>query len=80
MRYQGHMSWDQTIPSMVAYVAENAPLTEPLRAEEVGQAAAFLCSPLASGITGTILYVDKGYHAMAAPADVGGLMDTLGAD
>ena len=35
-----------------------------LTAEEVGTAAAFLCSPLASGITGTTLYVDKGYHAM----------------
>ena len=29
-----------------------------------GTAAAFLCSPLASGITGSILFVDKGYHAM----------------
>ncbi len=45
------------------------PLTEPLRAEEVGQAAAFLCSPLASGITGTVVYVDKGYHAMGMPVD-----------
>jgi enoyl-[acyl-carrier protein] reductase I len=31
---------------------------------EVANAAAFLCSPLASGITGTVVYVDKGYHAM----------------
>jgi enoyl-[acyl-carrier protein] reductase I len=52
------------IQKMVAYVAENAPLSEPLDASEVGAAAAFLCSPLASGITGTTLYVDKGYHAM----------------
>jgi enoyl-[acyl-carrier protein] reductase I len=57
------------IDRMVVYVAENAPLTEPLRAKEVGQAAAFLCSPLASGITGTVLYVDKGYHAMGMPVD-----------
>jgi enoyl-[acyl-carrier protein] reductase I len=57
------------IDRMVAYVAENAPLTEPLHAEEVGQAAAFLCSPLASGITGTVVYVDKGYHAMGMPVD-----------
>lgn len=57
------------IDRMVAYVAENAPLTESLRAEEVGQAAAFLCSPLASGITGTVVYVDKGYHAMGMPVD-----------
>jgi enoyl-[acyl-carrier protein] reductase I len=52
------------IEKMVAYVSHNAPLTEPLRASEVGQVAAFLCSPLASGITGTVVYVDKGYHAM----------------
>jgi enoyl-[acyl-carrier protein] reductase I len=36
----------------------------PLIAEEVGHAAAFLSSPLGSGITGTIVYVDKGYHSM----------------
>lgn len=52
------------IEQMVEYVARNSPLTEPLRAPEVGVAAAFLCSPLASGITGTVLYVDKGYHSM----------------
>ena len=42
---------------------------EPLRADEVGPAAAFLSSPLGSGITGTVLYVDKGFHCMGAPAD-----------
>jgi enoyl-[acyl-carrier protein] reductase I len=52
------------IEKMVEYCAANSPLAEPLRAEEVGTAAAFLCSPLASGITGTTVYVDKGYHAM----------------
>jgi enoyl-[acyl-carrier protein] reductase I len=52
------------IGKMVEYVGANAPLTEHLTAEEVGTATAFLCSPLASGITGTTLYVDKGYHAM----------------
>jgi enoyl-[acyl-carrier protein] reductase I len=52
------------IEKMVQYVSANAPLTEMLTAEEVGTATAFLCSPLASGITGTTLYVDKGYHAM----------------
>jgi len=49
---------------MVDYCAKNSPLSEPLTAEEVGLAAAFICSPLASGITGTTLYVDKGYHSM----------------
>ncbi|MEP7066011.1 MAG: SDR family oxidoreductase, partial [Gemmatimonadota bacterium] len=52
------------IEKMVGYVAANAPLTVPLIAPEVGQAAAFLASPLASGITGSVVYVDKGYHAM----------------
>jgi enoyl-[acyl-carrier protein] reductase I len=35
-----------------------------LDAAEVGHTAAFLASPLASGITGATVYVDKGYHAM----------------
>ncbi len=52
------------IERMVEYCAENSPLTDPLQAAEVGNAAAFLSSPLASGITGTVLYVDKGYHSM----------------
>lgn len=67
------------IHKMIKYYELNAPLPDALRAEEVGHAAAFLCSPLASGITGTTLYVDKGYHAMATPADVEGLIDTLDA-
>ena len=52
------------IDKMVAYCAENSPLTEPLTAGEVGSVAAFLSSPLAGGITGTTVYVDKGYHTM----------------
>jgi enoyl-[acyl-carrier protein] reductase I len=52
------------IERMVDYVGKNAPLTDHLVAEEVGNATAFLCSPLASGITGTTLYVDKGFHTM----------------
>ena len=55
---------------MVQYYAANSPLPEPLTAEEVGRAAAFLCSPLASGITGTIVYVDKGYHSMGMSLSV----------
>lgn len=61
------------IDKMVTYCAANAPLTDPLTAEEVGSVAAFLSSPLASGITGTTIYVDKGYHTMGmAIAGVGG--------
>jgi enoyl-[acyl-carrier protein] reductase I len=52
------------IEKMVDYVGNNAPLTDHLTADEVGAATAFLCSPLASAITGTVVYVDKGYHAM----------------
>ncbi len=52
------------IEKMVAYVSANAPLTAELTAAEVGNVTAFLCSPLASGITGTTVFVDKGYHAM----------------
>jgi enoyl-[acyl-carrier protein] reductase I len=48
----------------------NAPLRDRLPAVAVGSAAAFLCSPLASGITGAVVHVDKGYHAMAVPADL----------
>jgi enoyl-[acyl-carrier protein] reductase I len=59
------------IDAMVAYCAANTPLAEPLSATEVGTAAAFLCSPLASGITGTTIYVDKGYHAMGMAVDRG---------
>ena len=52
------------IEKMVEYCAGNSPLTQPLQAEEVGKVAAFLSSPLATGITGTVVYVDKGYHSM----------------
>ena len=52
------------IEKMVEYCAGNSPLTQPLQAEEVGRVAAFLSSPLATGITGTVVYVDKGYHSM----------------
>ncbi|MEO7040689.1 MAG: enoyl-[acyl-carrier-protein] reductase [Gemmatimonadaceae bacterium] len=52
------------IERMVAYCEQNSPLAQRLEAEEVGTVAAFLSSPLASGITGSTVYVDKGYHAM----------------
>jgi enoyl-[acyl-carrier protein] reductase I len=56
------------IEKMVAYYKEHSPLPEELEAREVGNVAAFLCSPLASGITGATVYVDKGYHAMGIMA------------
>lgn len=57
------------IQRMVDYCAANSPLPEALDAMDVGHAAAFLASPLAAGITGTMLYVDKGYHAMGMAVD-----------
>jgi enoyl-[acyl-carrier protein] reductase I len=59
------------IERMVEYCEQNSPLPQKLAAEEVGYAAAFMCCPLASGITGTTLYVDKGYHAMGMAVALG---------
>lgn len=57
------------ISEMIDYAERNAALPEKLTAEEVGATAAFLSSPLASGITGTVVYVDKGYQAMGIAVD-----------
>jgi enoyl-[acyl-carrier protein] reductase I len=62
------------IEKMVDYYAANAPLTQPLTAREVGTTAAFLASPLASGITGATIYVDKGYHAMGVAVTAGDIL------
>ena len=50
--------------SMLARVAEVAPLRRNVTLEDVGNAAAFLCSDLAGGITGEILYVDGGFNTV----------------
>lgn len=57
------------IDRMINYSGENAPLSKELKAAEIGNAAAFLTSSLASAITGTILYVDNGLHAMGVAVD-----------
>ncbi|KAK2381405.1 enoyl-[acyl-carrier-protein] reductase [NADH], chloroplastic [Trifolium repens] len=57
------------IDMMIDYSTANAPLQKELSAEEVGNAAAFLSSPLASAITGTVLYVDNGLNAMGVGVD-----------
>lgn len=49
---------------MLEHVEQHAPLRRSVTIEEVGNAAAFLCSDLASGITGEITYVDAGYNIM----------------
>jgi len=52
------------ILDMIHHVEEVAPLRRTVTQLEVGNTAAFLCSDLASGITGQILYVDAGYEIM----------------
>jgi enoyl-[acyl-carrier protein] reductase I len=57
---------------MLEYNEKNAPLRRNVTIEEVGNAAAFLLSDLASGITGEIVYVDCGFRSVAfGPAAVG---------
>jgi enoyl-[acyl-carrier protein] reductase I len=55
---------DHNIEKMIEYAAARSPLPRGITAEEVANTAAFLCSPLASGITGEVLYVDCGYNVM----------------
>jgi enoyl-[acyl-carrier protein] reductase I len=59
------------IDTMIKYTAANSPLPRAIDASDVGHTAAFLCSPLASAITGSVVYVDNGFHAMgmAVPAE-----------
>lgn len=49
---------------MLSHNEKVTPLRKNVSAEDVGNAAAFLCSDLAAGITGEILHVDAGYHAI----------------
>jgi enoyl-[acyl-carrier protein] reductase I len=49
---------------MLARVAEVAPMRRNVTLEDVGNTAAFLCSDLAAGITGEILYVDSGFSTV----------------
>lgn len=46
------------------------PLKRNVTADEVGNTAAFLCSDLASGITGEVVHVDAGYHAVSSMSDL----------
>lgn len=53
---------------MLSYNEAATPLRRNVTIDEVGNAAAFLCSDMASGITGEILYVDGGFNTVAMPA------------
>jgi enoyl-[acyl-carrier protein] reductase I len=59
---------------MLSHVASASPIKRNVTIEDVGNAAAFLCSDLAAGITGEILYVDGGYSTvgMSFPETEGG--------
>ena len=57
------------IDQMIDYSINNAPLQKDLKAEEIGTSAAFLSSGYASGITGTLLFVDNGLHIMGVSCD-----------
>jgi len=50
---------------LLSYNAKHAPLKRNVTVEEVGNVAAFLCSDLASGVTGEITYVDAGFNTTA---------------
>jgi enoyl-[acyl-carrier protein] reductase I len=52
------------IDTMITYCEANSPLPRRLEASDVGGTAAFLSSPLAAAITGSVVYVDNGYHVM----------------
>ncbi len=52
------------IEESIAYAAARSPLPRKIEAQEVADATTYLCSPLASAVTGHILYVDCGYNVM----------------
>jgi len=49
---------------MMDFYEKTAPIGRGVTIEEVGNTAAFLCSDLASGITGEITYVDGGFNTV----------------
>jgi enoyl-[acyl-carrier protein] reductase I len=54
---------------MLGYAEKAAPLRRTVTIEEIGNTAAFLCSDLASGITGETVFVDAGVNIMGMVFD-----------
>ncbi len=61
--------WDSVGHNHNPYDCNEATLWWPVLADNVGNTAAFPALPLASAITGTVIYVDKGLHAMGLAVD-----------
>ena len=55
---------------LLKHTESMTPLLRNITIEDVGNAAAFLCSDLASGITGEVLYVDGGYHNLGMTLNI----------
>jgi enoyl-[acyl-carrier protein] reductase I len=51
--------------TMVKATAEHSPLRRPITAEDVADTTLFLCSDLSRAISGEVIYVDSGFHAMS---------------
>lgn len=49
---------------LIEHAASHSPLRRPITADDVANSVVYLCSPLASAVTGQILYVDCGYNVM----------------
>lgn len=56
-----------TFKDMYKYFESVAPMQQNVTIEDIGNAAVFLCSPMAAHITGEILYVDSGYNIVGIP-------------
>lgn len=64
-----HTRLNPPLPPGFRYSFENAPVQKELAAQEVGNTAAFLVSPLSSAITGQVIFVDNGLSVMGLATD-----------
>jgi enoyl-[acyl-carrier protein] reductase I len=60
------------IDQMIEHARRGSPLQDAITGDEVGATAAFLSSSLASGITGSVVFVDKGFSVMGSTAELPG--------